>query len=237
MTVAIGIDGCKNGWFYFRFADGVTTYGVAERLADILADEPPDANILIDIPIGLPESGKDERRCDLDARVMLKPRRHTSVSAVPCRQAVYADTYEAASKLNKKITGRKLSRQSWGISPKIREVDELLGEEQGLRDTLRECHPELAFCGLAGGPMANAKKTREGFDERMTILQLFEPDTKTLIASAYLAHGEYDAARDDIIDAYVLAFCARHPERLRTVPGEPPSDSRGLPMQMVYMTR
>jgi predicted RNase H-like nuclease len=194
--------------------------------------------VLIDIPIGLQDDGKTERQCDLDARAMLKPKRHSSVFPVPCRQAVDADTYAAASKINKKITGRNLSRQSWAIVPKIREVDELLQTQQGLQHTVRESHPELVFRGLAGGPMKHAKKTREGFDERMTILQLFEPDTKTLIASAYLAHGEYDAARDDVIDAYVLALCARRPPvDLKTVPANAPSDPQGLPMQMVYMTR
>ena len=40
MTVAIGIDSCKRGWFYFRFEDGVGTFGAAEKVADILTREP-----------------------------------------------------------------------------------------------------------------------------------------------------------------------------------------------------
>jgi predicted RNase H-like nuclease len=237
MTIAIGIDGCKRGWFFFRFEDGVGTFGMSASLADILTGQSPDASVLIDIPIGLTESGKTERLCDLEARDLLRPKRHSSVFPVPCRQAVAAESYEAASRKNKQITGRKLSRQSWAMVPKIREVDEMLRTAQGLRHSVREAHPELLFRGLAGGPMRHGKKTREGFAERMTILQLFEPDAKTLIASAYLAHGEYDAVRDDILDAFVLAICARHPGRLKTVPEDPPTDPQGLPMQMVYMTR
>lgn len=237
MTVAIGIDSCKRGWFYFRFRDGVGTFGAAEKVADILAGEPSDADVLIDIPIGLKERGKTERQCDLDARAWLRPKRHASVFPVPCRQAVNADTYESAAKKNRQITGRSLSRQSWSIVPKIREVDTLLGMTQGLCYTMREAHPELLFRGLAGGAMRHSKQTRDGFAERMTILQLFEPGAKALIAAAFLAHGGYDAARDDVVDAFVLAWCAQHPGRLRTVPDDPPEDPRGLPMQMVYLPR
>ena len=106
-----------------------------------------------------------------------------------------------------------------------------------MRINIREAHPELLFRGLAGGPMSHSKQTRDGFAERMTILQIFQPEAKTLIAAAFLAHGGYEAARDDVVDAFVLAMCARHPGRLKTLPEEPPTDPRGLPMQMVYMTR
>jgi predicted RNase H-like nuclease len=102
---------------------------------------------------------------------------------------------------------------------------------------MREAHPELLFRGLAGGPMTHPKHTRDGFAERMTILQLFEPGAKTLIAAAFLAHGGFDAARDDVVDAFILAMCAQHPGRLRTVPEDPPADPKGLPMQMVYLPR
>ncbi len=237
MTIAIGIDGCKRGWFFFRFDGGLCTFGAAQTVAKILAGEPADANVLIDIPIGLKQRGKTERQCDLEAREMLRPTRHSSVFPAPCRQALREDSYEAASKKNQKITGRRLSRQVWGIVPKIREVDAFLKGNPALWTSVREAHPELLFRGLAGGPMTQAKQTREGFAERMTILKLFEPDAKTFIASAFLAHGGYDAARDDIVDAFILALCARHPASLRTVPDKPPGDPRGLPMQMVYMMR
>ena len=64
---------------------------------------------------------------------------------------------------------------------------------------IREAHPELLFRGLAGGPMTYNKQTRDGFAERMTILQIFQPEAKTLIAAAFLAHGGYEAARDDVV--------------------------------------
>lgn len=236
MSIAIGIDGCKGGWFYFRFDDGIWRFGVEETIIDILSDVQGDAHVLIDIPIGLKERGKTERECDLEARELLRPKRHSSVFPVPCRQVLNMDSYESAAKKNQKVTGRQLSRQSWSLVPKIREVDDLMRRYGQAKNVVREAHPELLFRGLAGGPMAHSKKTREGFTERMTILHLLEPDAKSLIATAFLTHGGYEASRDDIVDAFVLTICAQQPARLKTVPEKPPLDPKGLPMQMVYLT-
>lgn len=237
MTVAIGIDGCANGWFYFRFDGDTARFGVASSVATILEAAPPGARALIDIPIGLKERGKTERECDVRAREMLRPRRHSSVFPAPCRPALKPGDYKASSDKNRKLTGRALSRQTWGIVPKIREVDEYLRASASARGMLLESHPEVVFCGLAGAPMSANKKTREGFAERMTILQIFEPDAKTWIASAFLAHGGFDASRDDIVDAYVLALCAKHPGRWRMLPEQLVTDPKGLMMNIVYMAR
>ena len=96
MAVAIGIDGCKSGWFFFRFDGGTATFGVSRTVAEILADETAETRVLIDIPIGLKERGKTERQCDLDARALLSPKRHSSVFPAPCRQALKQDTFEAS---------------------------------------------------------------------------------------------------------------------------------------------
>jgi predicted RNase H-like nuclease len=236
MSIAIGIDGCKGGWLFFRFRDGIWKFGVEETITDILSDVPGGAHVLIDIPIGLKERGKSERECDLAARELLRPQRHSSVFPAPCRQVLNMKSYASASQKNQKVTGRRLSRQTWSLVPKIREVDELMRRYREAKDVVREAHPELLFRGLAGGPMTHSKKTREGFTERMTILQLFEPDAKSLIATAFLTHGGYEATRDDVVDAFVLAICAKHPARLKTVPENPPTDPQGLPMQMAYLT-
>ncbi|MGI9341303.1 MAG: DUF429 domain-containing protein [Gammaproteobacteria bacterium] len=237
MTVTIGIDGCKAGWFYFRFEAGIGTFGVAANIAALLDGEAPGTTALIDMPIGLKERGKTERDCDLLARDLLRPRRHSSVFPAPCRQVLKQRDYEAAKKKNVAITGRSLSRQTWAITPRIREIDDYLRGSEPARAMLHEAHPEVVFCGLAGGPMAASKKTRDGFTERMTILQIYEPDAQTYVASAFLAHGGFEATRDDIVDAYALALCAKHPGRWRTLPDDPPTDPKGLPMRMIYMSR
>jgi len=234
MVTAIGIDGCRDGWFYFRFDDGVGTFGVADTVAELVADLPDASCALIDIPIGLRTRGKRERLCDVEARGRLGPRR-SSVFAAPLRPALRAKDYASANAQQKRLSGRGLSRQTWNIVPKIREVDELLRGDARLCELLREAHPELLFAGLAGGPMSHPKKTRDGFTERMTILSILHPDAETLVASAFLAHGGFDASRDDVVDAFVLALAATRADELANLPAEPEVDPQGLPMRISYV--
>lgn len=234
MHTAIGIDGCKAGWIYFRFDGDTGTFGVSATLDPILDGLPETACVLVDMPIGLRARGKKERACDLAARAMLGPRR-SSVFAAPVRPVLKAADYPAALAQSRRLTGRGLSKQSWNIVPKIREVDELLKARPALANQLLEAHPEVLFAGLAGGPMSAKKSTRDGFTERMTILSILHPDAETLVASAFLAYGGFEAARDDVVDAFVLALCARKPTQLKTLPEEPETDPKGLPMQMVYL--
>ena len=234
MHTAIGIDGCKGGWLYFRFDGDTGTFGVSPTLEPILAGLPETSCVLIDMPIGLRARGKKERACDVAARAMIGPRR-SSVFAAPVRPILKAKDYRAASAQSRRLTGRGLSKQSWNIVPKIRALDDLLKVEPSLANRILEAHPEVLFAGLAGGPMRANKATRDGFTERMTILSILHPDAETLVASAFLAHGGFEAARDDVVDAFVLALCARKPTQLKTLPEEPETDPLGLPMQMVFL--
>ena len=234
-AIAVGIDGCKGGWFFFRIEHGKVTFGASSRISPILSSVPSTARVLIDIPIGLKESGTKERECDLEARDLLRPKRHASVFPTPCRQALLESNYDSANKTNRLITGRGLSRQSWGIAPKIIEVDQYLEALEEVAPKVFEAHPELVFYGLAGRrPMAASKKTREGFLERLEVLKAWESNAETSIAKAFLRHGGFDALRDDIVDAYALALCANRPDLWRQIPEEPEQDARGLPMRMTY---
>jgi predicted RNase H-like nuclease len=235
MAIALGVDGCKAGWFYFQFDGSNMSFGVVESAAELLHQTGEDACILIDIPIGRPEGGKLERTCDLAARKALSPKRHSSVFPTPCRQTLSATSYEDASAINRRILGRGLTKQSWAIAPKIREVDDLMASSKVARRSIRETHPEVCFWGLAGGPMEYPKKTREGYLERMRILKLVEPRAEQMIALAFLAHGGFEAVRDDVVDAFVAAVCARAATNLQTLPENPDTDPCGLPMEMAYL--
>jgi predicted RNase H-like nuclease len=236
LSIAIGIDGCKAGWFYFRCDDEAISYGVAKTLAEILADVQGEACILVDMPIGLLESGTIERQCDLQARAALSPGRASSVFPAPCRQSLAASSYGEASEINERTLGRKLSKQSWALIPKIRELDDLLASSELARASIRETHPEVCFRGLMGGPMPYSKRTREGFLERRDLLKLVEPAAELMIAAAFLVHGGFDAGRDDIVDAFIAAICARAAENLRTLPEKPKLDKRGLAMEICYLS-
>jgi predicted RNase H-like nuclease len=234
MRVAVGINGCSDGWFYFRFDGELAIFGACASIAEIIAGLPADACVLVAVPIGLRARGKAERDCDLAVRELLGPRRTTAVPA-PLRPVLKAADYASAQAQTRRLSGRGLSRQSWQLVPKVREVDDLLRHSEQARSLLRESHPELLFAGLAGGPMSHASKTRDGFTERMTILSILHPDAERLVASAFLAHGGFEASRDEIVDAFVLALAARQPLRLQGLPAEPQTDPHGLPMQTWYL--
>ena len=191
--------------------------------------------ILVDIPIGLREHGKQERQCDIEARRMLSPYRRGSVFPVPCRAALYVDGYGEASRLNFNITGRRLSRQSWNIMPKIRQMDELLKNDPQARTNIREIHPEICFLGIAGRPMTCSKRRPEGLVERLDTLSSVCRETWDIYRACMEKYKRSQVARDDILDALVGGVTARAGnENLVTIPEEPERDSRGLHMEMVY---
>lgn len=233
----VGIDGCReNKWvcvelerddaWDFRVLpiDGVGQFAHSAQI------------VLIDIPIGLLDSGSEERVCDREARRLLVPKRGSSVFPAPVRGTLRARGYAAAAKINRRLTGRGISKQSWAIAPRIRAIDDLLRRDERLRAVIRESHPEISFWGLNGGrPMAHNKKTGEGRAERMAVLRRFFPAADALLEEAATSYPRREVAPDDIIDATVLAVTAKiGAGRYRTLPAHPPCDATGLPMEMVY---
>lgn len=228
-----GIDGCKQGWFYVGINGTSIDYGVVPTVEKLVDELGEDDLLLIDIPIGLPDKDCPERLCEKAARRMLGAPRASSVFPVPSRPAVYADTYEEASELNKITIGTGLPKQSWAICSKICEVDRFLQERPELRGRIREIHPEVCFYGLSGSAMNHSKKKGQGAEERLKAIEQFWAPTRDFVAEAYQEYrGE--AARDDIIDALVGALCGLNIENCRTLPDEPKIDSTGLTMEMVY---
>jgi predicted RNase H-like nuclease len=231
----LGIDGCKAGWCYYWIENTKHRFGITDKLVSIHELITEVEHVFIDMPIGLLDDGLRERDCDIGARKMLSDRRKSSVFRVPVRDAVYASTYEEASHINFQRTGKKLSKQSWFLSAKIRELDEYLRLQSELIKQVHEAHPELCFEGLAGSALDHRKAIREGFKERLNLLRQFEPLTEPCIASAWLNHGGYELQRDDILDACILALSARHLIHCRLLPEQAPLDRYGLPMQISYL--
>jgi len=154
---------------------------------------------------------------------------------VPCRSAIYVATYQEACQINRRLTGRCLSRQTWNIVPKIREVDEFLAANPQAQAVIRETHPEVCFWAFAGHPMAYNKKTAAGFAERKSVLKAIYPDTDDIIKAALVTYKGISVARDDILDALAAAVTALLGDaRLVSLPEEPERDARGLPMEIVY---
>ncbi len=158
-----GLDGCRGGWVVAesRGPAEAPAFRVERTLAGLLAAlQGERALIAIDIPIGLPSgppADDGRRRCDGEARALLG-QRAVSVFSAPCRQTLAAKSYADACRLevDARQRGTGISRQAYGILPKIREVDGVVTPahqqpiEPGAGLWVREAHPEVCFAVLNG---------------------------------------------------------------------------------------
>ena len=229
-----GIDGCPSGWFYVGTdIDGKCQFGVLENFSDIGLFTNYAKLILVDIPIGLLSSGNPRRLCDTAARKAISPR-GSSVFPAPARAALREHSYAEGSEANRQAVGKKLSKQTWNIVPKIREVDDYM-RSQDLQAKVREMHPEVAFWALNDRkPLHFGKKKQEGREERLEILTRFLPSAADCYENALNAYKRKDVAADDILDAMVGAVTAMHYPEIKTLPEKPITDEEGLVMEIVY---
>jgi predicted RNase H-like nuclease len=223
-----GVDGCRAGWVWFKVE--VTSLATSVEVVDLLkllTDRPSDLACLgIDIPIGLLDG---PRRCDLAARKLLSQPRGSSVFPAPCRASVQPETYEEASAINRQNTGRGLSRQAWGIAPKIRQVDDAITPDR--QQWVFEVHPEVCFWALnTRRPMKHSKKTKEGAAERVALLLRVFPQIER-----HLANRPPRVGADDLLDAAAAAWTAlrRHRDEAVCV-CLPEGDEKGLSVTIFY---
>lgn len=231
-----GVDGCRAGWIVVLMqaeVPGVRHYEVrlCPEFDDILTLHPHPAVTAVDIPIGLldtPQPGG--RLCDRAARRLLG-RRASSVFSPPSRLCLGATHYD-------QVRQHGVSRQAFGILPKIRAVDQLL--TPALQASVREAHPELAWYALQGQPMCYNKKTRAGQAERLRVLApvlgvpLHGPEAP--LSQALATFRRRDVAIDDLLDAFALAWTAYQiaTAQARCLPVQPPCDRHGLRMEICY---
>lgn len=160
----LGVDACSKGWvaccnrglWYF-----------AESIAGLVSQAQSDGDlevIGIDMPIGLPDSS--ERQADLLVRAELGKRR-SSIFMTPVRPAITATIHAEASDINRALTGKGLSRQSFNLSKKILEVDKWISSAPA---RVVEVHPEFSFAKMNGAPLRFRKSNWAGFHERRSLL-------------------------------------------------------------------
>jgi predicted RNase H-like nuclease len=235
MKKVSGVDGCRGGWLAFHF-DGKNWSGDLFEVIDELYNASDSQLILIDIPIGLRTTESSERLCDLEARKILDKRK-SSIFPVPSRLAINCNKYQSASQKNKDATGRGLSKQTFNIIPKIKEVDNFIRSEHynPRRKKIRETHPEVCFWGLNGcSEMIYNKKYPLGICERMRALSTYAKDVNKIFDQTRKRYKKNQVADDDIIDALVCAVTALFNESLSTFPPTPETDNHGIPMEIVY---
>ncbi len=195
----LGVDGAPGGWVGAVWADGDLMLHHEASIDDLHHSVGSVEGVSIDIPIGLVETGR--RRVDEHARALLGPKR-SSVFLTPIRAlldpALTAD-YAAANAASREAGAGGISRQAWGLLPRIAEVE---AWRHTVRVPVYETHPELSFQALNGGPLGASKKTWTGAMLRLRLLRDagFEPP-------ADAAAGR--AGVDDVLDACACAWSAR----------------------------
>ena len=229
---ALGIDGCRGCWIVIAWdGNNWESQMIRERsqLIDLLKNA---RRTFIDIPIGL--SDRDaSRTCDRLLRKTLGRSYSSSVFSPPIRAAVYAESYEAACQINQAKTGKKISLQSWNITPKIRQIDEILQESPELCNRVLESHPEFLFWKLnADRTLAHKKKTDSGKQLRIQLFQKQIQEAQKLFAQVREKYFKKEVADDDIIDAICLAYFALQSSSngLISLPETLERDTKGLRM-------
>lgn len=231
-TGLLGIDGCKGGWVVARAHADLSDlrFSVTPTIAAVV-QELREGNQLaaIDIPIGLPS--KESRACDLEARKLLGPGQGSRVFPAPARAVLKGNSYAECCGHNTEALGVAISQQLFGILPKIRDADAAVTPE--VQERFREAHPEVSFRVLAGAALQHDKKSPQGQQERLAILQTaglkFDPvvERKRLGGAAAL-----DV--DDLLDAAVCLLTAHRIAngRAQTL-GNGQRDERGLRMEIL----
>jgi len=228
-----GVDGCKEGWLAVTInlntrAIDVQVPDSAKRLFATLSDLEV---LAIDIPIGLPD--REPRACDVEARRLLGPGRGSSVFPAPARATLAGETFTEVCGLSKTACGRRVSRQTFGILPKIREVDSEVRRLTRPQDRVREVHPEVSFYFWAGEqPMRCSKTLSAGKAERLALVETSFPGIFQWIRAQVRRRAVSD---DDILDALAALWTASRISRgeARTLPESPSVDSCGLRMEIV----
>ncbi len=215
-------------------ADGGYDTRVLGKISEMAANLYATEQVLVDIPIGLKGIDNESRLCDREARTLLKPRRHASVFSAPSRCALDCTSYTEANTRQRACSGKGMSKQTFNILAKIREMDGFLHNNR-YRDKIREMHPEVCFWALNHEQaMQHNKKTDAGFQERMHVLQRYRPDADDIVTTALQAYPRVQVGRDDIVDALVGAMTATQVKSLHCIPERPEIDDHGLPMEIVY---
>jgi predicted RNase H-like nuclease len=238
MAEWMGIDGCRSGWVAATLHSTRTLTGIRlfETFSEAVIESRGAVLTLVDIPIGLPSQELPRARlCDGIVRKNLGSRA-SSVFPVPAREAVWAVDYEAACRRNEKILGVSLSRQSWSICPKIRDVDSVFRIAPALQTRIRETHPELCFRLLNNGRVVtNPKKSPAGQRVRRELLRGWTTNLDAALKEARRIHRGAGVDLDDLLDAVAASIVARlaADRQAASVPLVPECDACGLRMEIV----
>lgn len=240
-----GVDGCKGGWVVVIASATnqsietnahcilkLKSFFTARTFSEVLSKTTDCELVCVDIPIGLSD-GKKPRECDVTARRILQRPRASSVFPTPIRPCLSAKDYKTASKICFEHSGKKLSRQSFALLDKIRQVDDLMTSV--LQRRVREIHPEISFWSLNNqATIQQNKKTVPGQAQRHKLLQQIFADMDGILSQ--LPTDGF--VMDDAFDALVAAWTAGQTvmRKAETLPENPELDNKGLRMEILCPT-
>ena len=219
----VGVDGSPAGWAVAgRDEQGPVFVEEVSSIQDIF--ERWSVQILaVDMVIGIPEfAERGGRQAEREARKLLSPRGSVVFSA-PCRTAVYASNYAQALENSRKSSPHNigLSKQSYNITPKIRELDLFLRKHSEHRDCVFEVHPELSFWQMNDRERVPTKHSAQGREKRIRLLK-----EQGLLQQGSVSIDELDAL------ACLYSAIRIQSNQSERVPLEPVRDAFGLSMQI-----
>ena len=230
MKKIAGIDGSKGGWVCVSGYENNFRELKFEKLEKFHDIKLKDFNlVLVDIPIGLDiDLKKGGRIVDRLARKELLTNK-SSIFNAPSRLVLNAKNYEEANKINKS-KGMGLSKQSWNLVKKIKEVDEYIRNSN--KTIIFESHPEIIFQIMKRDKVSSKKKNKEGIIERRNLLVKSGFDKVFLERNLSAKDNFYK--QDDFIDACSLFWSANRAIANSEVkiPNDTVLDSEGIIMQI-----
>lgn len=230
MKKIAGIDGSKGGWVCVSGYQNNFKELKFEKLKGFNDIKSKDFNlVLVDIPIGLDiDLKKGGRIVDKLARKELLTNK-SSIFNAPSRLVLEAKNYEEANKINKN-KGMGLSKQSWNLVKKIKEVDEFIKNSN--KTIIFESHPEIIFQVMKKDKVSTKKKNEEGIIERRNLLEK-NGFNKVFLEKNLCAKDSF-YKKDDFIDACSLFWSANRAMAKTEVkiPNDIVLDSEGIIMQI-----
>ena len=205
MSLIIGIDGCKSGWFsVWENQDKSIQSSVFSNLNELKNFFKNESRLILGIDMPVVLSEVIPRQADQLARKLLS-KKASSVFTAPTPEMLDQPNYEKASLVSKRLFGKSMSLQSWYLFPKIKDVQTMIHHEDM---QIYEIHPELSFRAMNNEQVIlESKKTHEGFALRNALLSMHFKNF--IFEDIRNQHARKDVMDNDILDALAVLWSAK----------------------------
>ena len=205
MSLIIGIDGCKSGWFsIWENQDKSIHSSVFSNLNELKNFFKNESQLILGIDMPVVLSEVIPRQADQLARKLLS-KTASSVFTAPTPEMLDQPNYEKASLVSKRLFGKSMSLQSWYLFPKIKDVQTMIHHEDM---QIYEIHPELSFRAMNNEQVIlESKKTQEGFALRNALLSMHFKNF--IFEDIRNQHARKDVMDNDILDALAVLWSAK----------------------------